>query len=164
MSAEVTVAVAGLGSWGPNLARTMDAMPGARLSWICDGSPERLEAARGRFTDARATESIDELLEDDDLQAVVIATPVPTHAALARRCLAAGKHVLVEKPLAQSTAEAEDAVSAAREHGRVLMVGPPPMRMSWPSAASRAVSSASAGEVSMKWNVVPPSISIDGRG
>jgi predicted dehydrogenase len=117
------VAVAGLGYWGPNLARNMDALPGARLTWICDDSPERLEAAGARFTDARATGSIDELLEDDDLQAVVIATPVPTHADLARRCLEAGKHVLVEKPLAQSTAEAEEAVSVAREHGRVLMVG-----------------------------------------
>jgi len=123
MSAEVTVAVAGLGYWGPNLARNLDALPGARLSWICDNSSDSLNAARARFPNARATESIEELLEDDDLEAVVIATPVRTHAALARRCLEAGKHVLVEKPLAQSTAEAEEAVSAAREHGRVLLVG-----------------------------------------
>ena len=123
MSAEVTVAVAGLGYWGPNLARNMDALPEARLSWICDRSSERLDAARGRFPDARATESIEELLEDEALEAMAIATPVPTHAALARRCLEAGKHVLVEKPLAQSSPEAEEAVSAAREHGRVLMVG-----------------------------------------
>ena len=123
MSAEVTVAVAGLGYWGPNLARNLDALPGARLSWICDSSPERLEAGHARFPDARATESIEELLEDDALDAVVIATPVPTHAALARRCLETGKHVLVEKPLAQSSPDAEEAVSAAREHGRVLMVG-----------------------------------------
>ena len=123
MSAEVTVAVAGLGYWGPNLARNMDALPEARLSWICDRSSERLDAARGCFPDARATESIEELLEDEALEAVAIATPVPTHATLARRCLEAGKHVLVEKPLAQSSPEAEEAVSAAREHGRVLIVG-----------------------------------------
>ena len=56
MSGErIRVGLAGLGYWGPNLARNMDAMPGAHLSWICDGSPERLEAAKGRFTDARAT-------------------------------------------------------------------------------------------------------------
>jgi predicted dehydrogenase len=123
MNAEVTVAVAGLGYWGPNLVRNMDALSGARLSWVCDGSPERLAAARARFPDARATNSLDELLADDSLQAVVIATPVPTHAALARQCLEAGKHVLVEKPLAQSTAEAEEVVRAAREHRRTLMVG-----------------------------------------
>jgi predicted dehydrogenase len=123
MSAEVTVAVAGMGYWGPNLARNMDALPDARLTWICDQSQERLEAAAGRFPNARATTSFDELSADEQLQAVVIATPVPTHAALARRCLEAGKHVLVEKPLAQSTAEADEVVAAAREHGRTLMVG-----------------------------------------
>jgi len=123
MSSEVTVAVAGMGYWGPNLARNMDALPDARLTWICDSSQERLDAAQARFPGARATSSFDDLLADDDLQAVVIATPVPTHATLARRCLEAGKHVLVEKPLAQSTAEADEVVNAAREHGRTLMVG-----------------------------------------
>ncbi len=123
MTADVSVAVAGLGYWGPNLARNLDALPGARLSWICDGSPDRLEAARAGFPKARAAASVEELLADPGLDAVVIATPVPTHAGLARRCLEAGKHVLVEKPLAQSTTEAEEAVAAAREHGRTLMVG-----------------------------------------
>jgi predicted dehydrogenase len=123
MTDDVSVAVAGLGYWGPNLARNMDGLPGARLSWICDSSPERLDAARVRVPDARAATSVDELLADPELDAVVIATPVPTHARLAQRCLEAGKHVLVEKPLAQSTAEAEEAVAAAREHGRTLMVG-----------------------------------------
>jgi len=123
MATEVTVAVVGLGYWGPNLARNLDILPGAHLSWICDESRERLEAASARFPDAHSTGSIEELLEDDDLQAVVIATPVPTHAGLARLCLEAGKHVLAEKPLAQSAAEAEEIVNLAREHHRTLMVG-----------------------------------------
>ena len=123
MATEVTVAVVGLGYWGPNLARNLDILPGTQLSWICDESQERLEASSARFPDAHAAGSIEELLGDDHLQAVVIATPVPTHAGLARLCLQAGKHVLVEKPLAQSAAEAEEIVSLAREHDRTLMVG-----------------------------------------
>ena len=123
MGSEVSVAVAGLGYWGPNLARNLEGLQGARLRWICDSSPERLEQVSARFPGARAAASIDELLADDELDAVAIATPVPTHAALARRCLEAGKHVLVEKPLAQSASEAEEVVAAARERGRMLMVG-----------------------------------------
>jgi predicted dehydrogenase len=71
----------------------------------------------------RTTSDLDELLADPDLDAVAIATPVPTHAPLARRALAAGKHVFVEKPLAQSLADAEQVVADAREHDRTLMVG-----------------------------------------
>ncbi len=117
------VAVVGLGYWGPNLARNFDRLPTARLRWICDGS----EAARERwgqvFPDARVSADVDELLADPDLDAIVVATPVPTHAALATRVLEAGKHCFVEKPLAQSVAEAEQAVAAARANDRVLMVG-----------------------------------------
>jgi predicted dehydrogenase len=119
----VAVGVVGLGYWGPNLARNFDRLPSAELRWICDGS----EAARERwgqaFPDARVSGDLDELLADPDLEAVVVATPVPTHAALAERVLAAGKHCFVEKPLAQSVADAERAVAAARESDRVLMVG-----------------------------------------
>jgi predicted dehydrogenase len=72
---------------------------------------------------ARFTADLDEVLADDSLDAVALATPVPTHAALAQRVLAAGKHCFVEKPLAQSVADAEAAVAAARDAGRALMVG-----------------------------------------
>jgi predicted dehydrogenase len=78
---------------------------------------------RSRFPGVPLTTSIDEVLADPDTDAVVIATPVPTHADLARRALEAGKHCFVEKPLAQSVAEAEEVVRAARESGRALMVG-----------------------------------------
>lgn len=119
----VTVGVVGLGYWGPNLARNFDRLPEAELRWICDGS----ESARARwsqaFPDARASSELDELLADPELDAVVVATPVPTHAPLAVRVLEAGKHCFVEKPLAQSVAEAEQAVAAARASGRTLMVG-----------------------------------------
>jgi predicted dehydrogenase len=119
----VTVGVVGLGYWGPNLARNFDRLPESELRWICDGSEASRERWSQSFPDARVSSDLDELLADPELDAVVIATPVPTHAALATRVLEAGKHCFVEKPLAQSVAEAEQAVAAARENGRVLMVG-----------------------------------------
>jgi predicted dehydrogenase len=119
----VRIGVVGLGYWGPNLARNFDALPGCELAWVCDGSIERLNAFRGRFPHARETTELDELLADPDLEAVAIATPVPTHATLACRVLEAGKHAFVEKPLAQSVDDAEEVVAAARFSGRTLMVG-----------------------------------------
>jgi predicted dehydrogenase len=119
----VSIGVVGLGYWGPNLARNFDALPGAELRWCCDGS----EAVRDRFSTqfrrARFTADIEDLLADAELDAIVLATPVPTHAALATRVLEAGKHCFVEKPLAQSVADAERAVDAQRGSGKVLMVG-----------------------------------------
>jgi predicted dehydrogenase len=123
VSDPVRIGVAGLGYWGPNLARNFAALPGCELAWCCDAS----EAARTRwapaFPEARFTADLGDLLADPDLDAVVLATPVPTHGALAETVLRAGKHCFVEKPLAQSVADAERAVAAARETGRTLMVG-----------------------------------------
>jgi predicted dehydrogenase len=119
----VTVGVAGLGYWGPNLARNFDRLPDSELRWICDGSEAARERHAPAFPDARVSADLDELLADPELDAVVVATPVPTHAALATRVLEAGKHCFVEKPLAQSVADAERAVAVAARSGRVLMVG-----------------------------------------
>jgi predicted dehydrogenase len=118
---EISVGVVGLGYWGPNLARNFDEL--ARLAWICDLSPDLLSAQATRFPNARATADFDDLLGDPDLDAVVIATPVPTHFSLARAALGAGKHVLVEKPPALRAAEAEELCSLAEEQDRVLMPG-----------------------------------------
>jgi predicted dehydrogenase len=118
-----TVGVVGLGYWGPNLARNFDRLPGAELAWLCDASEEALARWGAAFPSARTTTDLDDLLNDDALDAVVIATPVPTHADLAMRVLAAGKHCFVEKPLARSEQEAEGVVEAARAAGKVLMVG-----------------------------------------
>jgi predicted dehydrogenase len=119
----VRVGVAGLGYWGPNLARNFAAFPGCELAWLCDADPAAVERVAARFPGARSTARLDELLADTELDAVVLATPVPTHAALAVRVLQAGKHCFVEKPLALDVASAERAVAAADEAGRVLMVG-----------------------------------------
>ena len=117
------VGVAGLGYWGPNLARNLAAIPSCELRWLCD--PD--EAARAKlarfYPGARATGELSELLEDHDLDAVVLATPVPTHAELAIRVAGAGKHCFVEKPLATNVADAQAAVDAAASAGRILMVG-----------------------------------------
>jgi predicted dehydrogenase len=106
------IGVVGLGYWGPNLARNFDRLPDAELAWLCDASDEALERWGRAFPSARTTSRLDELLDDDSLDAVVVATPVRTHAELAVRVLAAGKHCFVEK-----------VVEAARAAERVLMVG-----------------------------------------
>jgi len=123
VTAPVSVGVVGLGYWGPNLARNFDRLPDAELRWICDASEEARSKMATQFPDARVSGDLDELLADPELDAVVLATSVPTHADLAVRVLAAGKHCFVEKPLAQSVAEAERVVAAAADSGRVLMVG-----------------------------------------
>jgi predicted dehydrogenase len=122
-SSRVSVGVVGLGYWGPNLARNFAALPECELAWCCDADAQRRERLAGQFPSARFTGDLDELLSDPALDAVVLATPVPTHATLAARVLQAGKHCFVEKPLAQSVADAELAVAAAAEAGRLLMVG-----------------------------------------
>jgi predicted dehydrogenase len=119
----VRLGVAGLGYWGPNLARNFDALPGCELTWVCDADHRAGERIAARFPSARITQDLSDLLTDPRLDAVVLATPVPTHAALAETVLQAGKHCFVEKPLAQTVAEAEGAVAAARASDRVLMVG-----------------------------------------
>jgi predicted dehydrogenase len=119
----VRVGVAGLGYWGPNLARNFAAIAGCELAWCCDASAEARERWAPAFPSARFTAELEDLLGDPELDAIVLATPVPTHGALAERVLAAGKHCFVEKPLAQSVAEAERAVAAAEQAGRLLMVG-----------------------------------------
>jgi predicted dehydrogenase len=119
----VTLGLVGLGYWGPNLARNLDDLPGARLAWLCDQDEGRLERYAARFPEARATTRYDELLADQDLAAVVIATPVVTHFELSRQALRAGKHVFVEKPLALSSVLGEQLVALAEERGLVLMPG-----------------------------------------
>ena len=113
----------GLGYWGPNLARNLDELDGAELAWICDRDEARLERFGSRFPDARKTTRYEDLLEDETLDALAIATPVVTHFELAREALLAGKHVFVEKPLALSSALGEQLVALAEERALVLMPG-----------------------------------------
>ncbi|HYI36559.1 MAG TPA: Gfo/Idh/MocA family oxidoreductase [Thermoleophilaceae bacterium] len=117
------VGVVGLGYWGPNLARNFDRLPDVELSWLCDADDDRRGSLAQMFPDARETADLAEMLADPELDAVAVATPVPSHAAVAEQILGAGKHCFVEKPLAQTVADAERTVAAAEEAGKVLMVG-----------------------------------------
>jgi predicted dehydrogenase len=119
----VRVGVVGLGYWGPNLARNFAAIPGCELAWLCDASPDARARLERSFPTARSTGELQDLLDDEQLDAVVLATPVPTHAELAVAVAAAGKHCFVEKPLATTGADAERAVAAAADAGKILMVG-----------------------------------------
>ena len=117
----IGLAIIGAGYWGPNLVRTALGTPALRLDWLCDLDLERAKAVLGPYVTVRPTDSFDAVLSDPDVAAVAIATPPATHFDLVRRALEAGKHVLVEKPLTPSVAEAEKLVSLADSCGLVLM-------------------------------------------
>jgi predicted dehydrogenase len=115
------VAHAGVGGWGRNVARVVGEL--AELAWICDVDAERRDEYARRYPEARPTASLEEALADPSVEAVTIATPVPTHHALAKQALEAGKHVFVEKPPAMRGEEMEELVALAVERGLVLMPG-----------------------------------------
>jgi predicted dehydrogenase len=119
----VRVGVVGLGYWGPNIARNLASIEGCKLRWLCDADADARERLGSAFAGVRTTGQLDELLADDELDAIVLATPVPTHAELAVRVAQAGKHCFVEKPLATTVADAEAVVAAADSAGTLLMVG-----------------------------------------
>ncbi len=121
--APIRVAVAGLGYWGPNLARNFAALPGCEVRWLCDPEEEKRRLAAALVPTARTTAALEDVLGDPEVDAVALATPVPTHAELAVRVAQAGKHCFVEKPLATTAADAQAAVDAAARAGRTLMVG-----------------------------------------
>jgi predicted dehydrogenase len=115
------IGLAGLGYWGPNLARNLDGL--ADLTWLCDVNQAARDRFAPRYPRARVTGDFQEMLSDPELDAVVIATPVPTHYALARGALSARKHVLVEKPPAMLVEEMDELVRLAEAGDLVLMPG-----------------------------------------
>jgi predicted dehydrogenase len=117
------VALVGLGYWGPNLARNLAILDDARLHTLCDAQPERLERLARQYPGTRVITDFESVLADDEIHAVVLATPVVSHYELAKRALQAGKHVMVEKPLAQTSAQCAELVELAERSGLILMVG-----------------------------------------
>jgi predicted dehydrogenase len=117
------IGVIGLGYWGPNYARVLHELGRAELVWACDARPEALDLMRTRYPGVKLSTDAEELVSDPSLEAIVVATPTSTHAELTTAALAAGKHVLCEKPLAFTVAECDQAIDAAEDAGRVLMVG-----------------------------------------
>ena len=116
------IGVIGYGYWGPNLVRNFAAGPRTRVVAIAESSPDRREAAAVTVPHIRCVADAAALIADPAVDAVVIATPIFSHHALAKAALEAGKHVLVEKPLAPSVAQAEELAQLATRAGRVLMV------------------------------------------
>ena len=123
MTKTIRVGVIGAGYWGPNIIRNLYEAPGAEAVAVADLSQERLDAIHKRFPSLRVTTNYRELLDDPTIDAICIVTPVKTHRKLAEEAFAAGKHVFVEKPLAQSVSDAEAIVRARDRAGKTLMVG-----------------------------------------
>jgi|HubBroStandDraft_4_1064222.scaffolds.fasta_scaffold30378_2 predicted dehydrogenase len=119
----IGIAVVGYGYWGPNIVRNVLERPELRLMGLCETDPVRAEDFKRRNPDVQVEPDLDALLLDPRVHAVAIATPPRTHYDLARRALEAGKHVLVEKPLATSVTEAEEMIELAERSDRVLMPG-----------------------------------------
>src|SRR5947209_6333009 len=98
---DVVIAVVGLGYWGPNLLRNAWELEHVRVKSICDLDSRALERQLRRYPDVEAVESVDSVLGDPEVDAVLLSTPIATHFELGRRCLLAGKHVFIEKPMAE---------------------------------------------------------------
>lgn len=120
---DLHLVIAGCGRWGSNHVRTFGNMPGVRVKYLVDADPERLARAQEIARPAAATADFAAALRDPEVAAAVIATNSASHHALAKQALLAGKHVLVEKPLALSVRDAEDLVETASRQKLVLMVG-----------------------------------------
>lgn len=118
----INVAVIGCGYWGPNLIRNFASASGARLMAVCDLQPERFAKLQQQYPAVEFVSDYEALLARPELDAVAIATPVSTHFKLAQMALAAGKHVMVEKPMTATVAEAQELVALAKVQNRVLMV------------------------------------------
>jgi predicted dehydrogenase len=116
-------AIVGYGYWGPNIVRNLIESQDVQLLGVCEKSPTRAQEFSRRHPGFTCTSKLDELLRNPAVESVMIATPPQTHHALALRALQAGKHVMVEKPLAMTAAEAEDLIGQAEAFDRVLMPG-----------------------------------------
>src|SRR4029077_4870985 len=108
-------ALVGTGYWGPNLANAVERTGKAVLSWLCHANPKNLSSLARRYPHAKATTDFGEVMEDARVDAVIIATPNPTHFELCKQPLEAGKHVLIEKPLTTSSRDAALLVELAQE-------------------------------------------------
>jgi len=119
----LNVAVIGCGYWGPNLIRNFNSLAGCRVKTLCDNSQDRLDYMKTMYREVTTTTDYQQIIHDPDIQAVVIAAPVHLHYEIAKKALDAGKHVLVEKPMARSTAECTDLIQLAAAKKLILMVG-----------------------------------------
>ena len=122
-SKQITIAQIGCGYWGPNLLRNFSAQQGCWVKFVADTNNDRLTYVEANFPRTQTVRDIDSVLADPEIDAVIIATPAASHYELTKQALAAGKHVFVEKPLATSTALADELVTLAAAKKRTLMAG-----------------------------------------
>ena len=118
----IGIAVIGAGYWGPNLVRNAQATPGLRLEYLCDLDEARARKVLGEYSTVRTSSSLDQVLADPAVDAIAVATPASTHLPVAMAALRAGKHVLVEKPLAANYADGRKLVDEAERRGLTLML------------------------------------------
>lgn len=123
MAKPIRVGVVGFGYWGPNLVRNLDRLGDAELVAACDLSEDNLKKLSALYPYVETTSDLGAMLARKDIQAVVVATSAPSHFAIAKQVLEAGKHCFVEKPLTLTSADAEALVRLADERGVTLMVG-----------------------------------------
>ncbi|HKO97212.1 MAG TPA: Gfo/Idh/MocA family oxidoreductase [Pyrinomonadaceae bacterium] len=118
----IRVGVIGYGYWGPNLVRNFMEAPGSTVTAVCDLRSERLSLLQGRYPTIQMVSDCQSLFKDDSIDAIIIATPVSSHYELAMAALKAGKHVLVEKPLAANSEQGAELIAEAASRGKLLMV------------------------------------------
>jgi len=123
MEKVLNVAIAGCGYWGPNLIRNFASLPQCRVKQVCDTEVNRLLHMKKLYPSVATTTEFDDLLNDKELDAIVVATPVHLHHGLGKKSLLAGKHTFIEKPMATSSADCEELVSLAATNNLTLMVG-----------------------------------------
>ena len=119
----VRIGVIGFGQWGPNHVRNFSLLDGCEVVRICDASDQRLQSAQKFLRGVAVTKNAADITGAADIDAVIVATPTSTHFALVKAALEAGKDVLCEKPLAQTSAQCRELADLAARHGRILMVG-----------------------------------------
>src|ERR1700748_1949689 len=103
----INVAIIGYGYWGPNLVRNFNAVEGCTVKWVSDLRQPRLDLISKQYPSIHTTQNVEDIFCDPEVDAVIVATPVHQHYPLALKALNAGKHVLIEKPMTPSVAEAE---------------------------------------------------------
>ncbi len=119
---KIKIGIIGIGYWGPNLVRNFNQLKNVEIASICDLNLAKLENIKGLYSPVKFTENFRDILQDPEIKAVVIATPLKSHFELVKEALLASKDVLVEKPMTESTAKAEELVKLAKEKSRILMV------------------------------------------
>jgi predicted dehydrogenase len=120
---KIRLGIVGVGGWGKNLVRNYHLSPNVDLCWLCDLDEQKLAGVQRQFQARNTTTSFDDLLQDPELQAIVVATTAPSHYPLCKAALLAGKDVYVEKPFTLSISHAKELIELAEQEGRILMVG-----------------------------------------